>query len=143
MPARRGRKTVDVIVPAFNEEDCVAELVRRLIAVFDTERGYDWRALIVENGSTDRTWDLLQTAAQQDKRICVIRLSRNFRMDGGLTAGLDYATADAVVFMTADLQDPPEAIPEFLRAWEAGADNVYGLVTKHPSDELTVVLLGR
>jgi dolichol-phosphate mannosyltransferase len=130
MPARRGRKTVDVIVPAFNEEDCVEELVRRLIAVFDAERDYQWRALIVENGSSDRTWDLLQIAATQDKRICVIRLSRNFRMDGGLTAGLDFATADAVVFMTADLQDPPEAIPEFLRAWEAGADNVYGLVTK-------------
>lgn len=130
MPTGRGRKSIDVIVPAYNEQECIEELIRRLLAVFDAERGYQWRAIIVENGSSDRTWELLQAATKQDKRICVVRLSRNFRMDGGLTAGLDFATADAVVFMTADLQDPPEAIPEFLRRWEDGADNVYGLVTK-------------
>ena len=108
MVARRGRrKTVDVIVPAFNEEDCVEELVRRLTVVFDQERGYDWRALIVENGSSDRTWDLLQSAAQQDTRICVIRLSRNFRMDGGL----DVVVADHGAVVTNDLQATVDASP--------------------------------
>lgn len=125
-----GVRSVDVIVPAYNEEDCIEELVRRLLAVFDSEPDYEFRAIIVENGSSDRTWELLQVAAAQDSRICVLKLSRNFRMDGGLTAGLEYARADAVVFMTADLQDPPEVIPLFIREWEKGADNVYGLVTK-------------
>lgn len=124
------KRTVDVVVPAFNESACINELLRRLCAVFDSESDYTWRAIIVENGSTDDTWDLLAAAAKTDNRICVVRLARNFRMDGGLTAGLEYATADAVVFMTADLQDPPEVIPQFLREWEAGAHNVYGLVTK-------------
>lgn len=123
-------RTVDVIVPAYNESACIGELLRRLRAVFDRETNYRWRAIIVENGSSDDTWDQLKAAADEDPRVCVVRLARNFRMDGGLTAGLEYATADAVVFMTADLQDPPEAIPSFLREWEAGAHNVYGLVTE-------------
>ena len=124
------QRTVDIVVPAYNESDCIEELVRRLTAVFDAETRYGWRAIIVENGSSDDTWELLERQAALDPRICVVRLARNFRMDGGLTAGLEYATADAVVFMTADLQDPPEAIPSFLREWERGAHNVYGLVTE-------------
>ena len=125
-----GRRSIDVVIPAYNEQDCIEELVRRLLRVFDGEPDYDFRAIIVENGSADRTWDLLKSFAEGDPRVCVVRLARNFRMDGGLTAGLEYATGDAVVFMTADLQDPPEAIPLFLREWEKGVHNVYGLVTE-------------
>lgn len=123
-------KSIDVIIPAFNEEDCVDELVRRLQFLFNVESKYSWRALIIENGSTDSTWDLLKTHASSDNRIKVIKLSRNFKMDGGLTAGLEYATGDAVVLMTADLQDPPEVISDFLRIWERGIQNVYGRVTE-------------
>ena len=123
-------KSIDVIIPAYNEEDCVDELAQRLGTLFDIESGYEWRAIIVENGSSDMTWPLLQKAHAKDARIQVVRLSRNFGMDGGLTAGLAFATGDAAVFMTADLQDPPEAISSFLREWEKGADNVYGLVTE-------------
>lgn len=122
-------KSVDIVIPMYNEEGCVHELARRLVAVFDEESAYTWRAICVENGSMDRTWALLQGVAAEDDRFTIVRLSRNFHMDGGLTAGLEFATADAVVFMTADLQDPPEAIPLFLREWEAGFDNVYGEVT--------------
>lgn len=121
-------KTIDIVIPAYNEEDCVEELVRRLSLLFDREATYKWRAIIVENGSTDKTWELLQIAAKNDERITAVRLSRNFHMDGGLTAGLDFVTADAAVFMTADLQDPPEAISDFLRVWEQGIHNVYGKV---------------
>ena len=128
--ARTPKKRIEVVVPAYNEEDCIQELAARLLAVFDANPEYDWNTIIVENGSADATWSLLQDAANSDSRIKVLRLARNFGMDGGLTAGLSYATGDAVVFMTADLQDPPEAIPEFVREWEAGFDNVYGLVTE-------------
>jgi dolichol-phosphate mannosyltransferase len=123
-------KSVDVIIPAYNEEECVDELIKRLTSLFDLESKYSWRALIIENGSNDKTWDLLKIHAEHDGRIKVIKLSRNFRMDGGLTAGLEYAESDAVVLMTADLQDPPEAISDFLRVWERGVHNVYGRVTE-------------
>lgn len=129
-------KTIDVIIPAYNEEDCIQELATRLGALFDLEDTYNWRAIIVENGSRDRTWELLQKVAVDDPRISVVRLSRNFGMDGGLTAGLAFATGDAAVFMTADLQDPPEAISDFLREWENGADNVYGIVTERQGTSL-------
>ena len=123
-------KSIDIVIPAYNEEDCIPELVKRLKLLFDKEGNYSWRAIIVENGSTDKTWELLQTAAENDERIVTVRLSRNFHMDGGLTAGLDFVTADAAVFMTADLQDPPEAISDFLRVWEQGIHNVYGKVAE-------------
>lgn len=129
-------KSIDVIIPAYNEEDCIVELTTRLGALFDLEKQYNWRAIIVENGSRDRTWELLQTASAADPRITVVRLSRNFGMDGGLTAGLAFATGDAAVFMTADLQDPPEAISLFLREWEKGAENVYGIVTERQGTSL-------
>jgi len=121
---------ISVIVPAFNEELCIEELARRLTLVFVNNPKYDFETLIVENGSTDQTWDLLKTIHAQDTRFKVIRLARNFRMDGGITAGLNFAKGDAVVFMTADLQDPPELITEFIKKWEEGFENVYMQVSK-------------
>lgn len=129
-------KSIDVIIPAYNEEDCVDELVRRLQILFEKESNYIWRALIIENGSNDATWEKLQIHAKNDKRFSILKLSRNFHMDGGLTAGLEFATADAVVLMTADLQDPPEAISDFLQVWERGIHNVYGRVTERSGTSL-------
>ena len=125
-----SKPSIDIIVPAFNEEDCVQELFERLRALFDKENGYEFRVLIVENGSTDKTFDKLQQFNKEDSRFKIIKLVRNFRMDGGLTAGLQFACGDAVVFMTADLQDPPEIISEFLRLWEQGYKNIYADVRK-------------
>ena len=124
------KKLITVVVPAYNESDCVNELAVRLASLFNSEDSYEWEAIIVENGSTDDTWSLLQKINEMDRRFKLIRLARNFGMDGGLTAGLDFARGDACVFMTADLQDPPEMISEFLRKWEEGYENVYGVLTK-------------
>ena len=124
------RRLVSVIVPAYNEEDCIEELVRRLTVVFDSTTAYDFEAVIVENGSTDSTFELLKQASAADPRFRIVRLSRNFRMDGGITAGLDHISGDAAVIMTADLQDPPELIPTFIAKWEEGYENVYMTVTK-------------
>jgi glycosyltransferase involved in cell wall biosynthesis len=123
-------KLISVIIPAFNEEGCIDELAERLIGVFESESKYVFEVFIIENGSEDLTWEKLKNISAQDSRFKSIKLSRNFRMDGGLTAGLEYVRGDAVVLMTADLQDPPEKIPDFLRAWEQGYDHVYGVVTK-------------
>ena len=125
-----AKKLISLIIPAYNEEDCVDELAKRLKAVFHSEPQYDFEAVIVENGSIDTTWEKLQRIAEDDSRFKILKLSRNFRMDGGLTAGLDYITGDACVLMTADLQDPPELIPTFLRKWEEGYENIFGIVTK-------------
>jgi polyisoprenyl-phosphate glycosyltransferase len=124
------KKLISIIIPAYNEEECVDELAARLKELFITESQYDFEAIIVENGSIDTTWEKLQKIAAADSRFKILKLSRNFRMDGGLTAGLDYIKGDACVLMTADLQDPPELISEFLRKWEAGWENIYGIVTK-------------
>ena len=124
------KKLISIVIPAYNEEECVDELASRLKRLFVTEAQYDFEAIIVENGSIDSTWEKLQKIATADPRFKILKLSRNFRMDGGLTAGLDYIKGDACVLMTADLQDPPELISEFLRKWEAGWENIYGVVTK-------------
>ena len=124
------KKLITIIVPAYNEEACIEELARQLTAVFAVNDRYDFETLIIENGSVDRTWEILQTINARDPRFKVIRLARNFRMDGGITAGLHYAMGDAVVFMTADLQDPPELITEFIKKWEEGYKNIYMHVLK-------------
>ena len=125
-----GKKLISVVIPAYNEENCIPELARRLSDVFKLESSYDFEVVFVENGSLDSSWELLKELSSTDNRFKVIRLSRNFRMDGGLTAGLEFVHGDAVVLMTADLQDPPEKIPDFLRAWEQGYEHVYGVVSK-------------
>lgn len=111
-----GKKLISIVIPAYNEEDCVEELARQLTGVMHELDKYDFEVLIVENGSKDATWSLLQKIAATDQRFKPIRLSRNFGMDGGVTAGLELATGDACVIMTADLQDPPELIIEFAKS---------------------------
>lgn len=125
-----ARKKVQAIIPAYNESENIDELGRQLTAVFDAEPDYDFEALIVENGSYDDSMAKLSALHERDPRFKIVQLARNFRMDGGLTAGLSVADGDAVVLMTADLQDPPELIRTFLRKWEEGYQNVYGIVTK-------------
>jgi dolichol-phosphate mannosyltransferase len=125
-----SNKLISVIVPAYNEEDCVEELCSRLQVVFEKEPNYSFEVFIVENGSEDSTWEKLVAIHQNDARFKIIKLSRNFRMDGGITAGFEYVNGDACVIMTADLQDPPEFIHEMLRHWELGYENIFGVVTK-------------
>jgi len=119
----------------------VDELARRLQAVTRTILRYDFEFIIVENGSIDATFEHLVRIRKADERFKVVRLSRNFGIEGAVTAGLRYATGDAAVIMTADLQDPPELIPEFVAKWEQGYENVYGIVAKrHDESALRRVL---
>ena len=113
---------------AYNESGCIEELCERLRAAFDTRPEYEYEVIVVENGSLDDTFERLEEMHRRDPRFKVVQLARNFRMDGGITAGLSYATGDAAVIMAADLQDPPELIPEFIDRWEEGYENVYGVV---------------
>lgn len=124
------KKLVSIVIPAYNEQDNIDELATRLKSIFAANPTYDFEAIVVENGSQDSTYEKLLAVHQQDNRFKILQLSRNFRMDGGITAGLSSAKGDAAVIMTADLQDPPELITEFLKKWEEGYENVFGIVTK-------------
>jgi polyisoprenyl-phosphate glycosyltransferase len=131
------KKLISIVVPAYNEEGGIGELARQLKAVFEENAAYDFEVIVVENGSTDRTFERLFEINRQDPRFKIVQLSRNFRMDGGITAGLKFARGDAAVIMTANLQDKPSIITEFIKKWEEGYENVYGVVTKRPGKSLT------
>jgi len=118
-------KKISVITSAYNEEQCITEFVLRVTKVFQQLDGYELDLTVVDNGSTDKTLDTLIHLQQQGHQIRVLRLSRNFGMDGGISAGLNVADGDAAVLMCADLQDPPELIPDFIRLWEHGFENIF------------------
>ena len=125
-----SRKLISIVAPAYNEQDNIPELASQLREVFAANPEYDFEAIIVENGSSDGTWECLQAECAADPRFKALQLSRNFGADGGITAGLSCATGDAAVLMVADLQDPPEMITPFIRKWEEGYENIYGIVTR-------------
>lgn len=116
---------ISVAIPVFNEEHGVAELLRRVGAVLDSIPGGPHQIVVVNDGSTDRTFEHLEMAARADHRLVVVSLSRNFGHQAALTAALDHVNGDVAVLMDGDLQDPPEAIPDFVRQYQSGADVVY------------------
>jgi polyisoprenyl-phosphate glycosyltransferase len=129
-------KKVSVVIPAYNEEESIEAMAERLRAVFAANSGYEFEVILIENGSTDRTYERMLSIRGKDSRFKILRLSRNFRMDGGITAGLAHASGDAAIIMTAALKDPPELMTQFLKKWEEGYENVYGIVTKRPGTGL-------
>ncbi|HET6632968.1 MAG TPA: glycosyltransferase family 2 protein [Rhodanobacteraceae bacterium] len=115
-----------VVAPAFNEAGVLPAFHARLAAVLEA-LPLDCRVLYVDDGSSDGSWDIIAGLAAADRRVTGLRLSRNFGKEAALTAGLDHvdATADAVVVIDSDLQDPPELIPRLVEEWRAGHDVVY------------------
>jgi glycosyltransferase involved in cell wall biosynthesis len=115
---------VTIVTPIFNEEAVLPELLARLAAVFDAHPAVQWSALLVDDGSRDGSAGLVRACAARDPRFGLIALSRNFGFQAALAAGLAAARGDAVITMDADLQDPPECIPEMVGRWRAGAEVV-------------------
>jgi len=115
---------VTLVMPVFNEEAVLPELFARLAAFFDTQPGVAWHAVLVNDGSRDRSAELIRAQSARDGRFELLELSRNFGFQAALAAGLAHAPGDAVVTMDADLQDPPELIAELVVAWQGGADVV-------------------
>src|SRR4030081_2675336 len=115
---------LSVGAPVYDEEELVEEFVARTCAAV---ADYEFELVIVNDGSTDRTTELLDAIAAGDPRVRVIHLSRNFGHQAALTAGLEHAIGDVVAMIDADLQDPPELIPEMVAQWSRGADVVYAV----------------
>lgn len=135
-------KKITVLIPAYNEAANVTELTEVLdkltsaaspVAVGNQNPGdtvtlsdYEWEYLFVNDGSTDRTLEVLRDLRRMNSKINILNLSRNFGKENAMLAGMDYATGDAVIILDADLQHPIEAIPEMIYWWEQGYDDVYG-----------------
>jgi glycosyltransferase involved in cell wall biosynthesis len=125
LPSPMPTLVVAVVIPVFNEESVLPELFARLSAVFDANPDYAWRAVLVDDGSRDHSANLIAAQAGRDPRWELVELTRNFGFQNALSAGLAHARdAEAVITMDADLQDPPEVIPELVAAWRRGAEVV-------------------
>ena len=118
-------KKITIIVPAYNEEESLPYLYERLEKLINSIENYEFEILFVNDGSKDNTINLIKEYREKDNRISYVDFSRNFGKETAMIAGLDYAKGDAVIFMDADLQDPPELIPEMIKYWEEGYDDVY------------------
>ena len=120
-----NKKLITILVPAYNEEDVLSMLYERVSTIINSLTNYNFEILFVNDGSTDKTLDILKNLREKDNRICYLNLSRNFGKEIAMIAGLDYSKGDAVIIIDADLQDPPELIPEMISYWEQGYDDVY------------------
>lgn len=119
------KKLITILVPAYNEQEVLHLLYDRLEKLMNENTNYDFEVLLVNDGSKDKTFEIMQELRKKDKRFCYLNLSRNFGKETAMIAGLDYCKSDAVVIIDADLQDPPELIPEMIKYWEEGYDDVY------------------
>lgn len=118
-------KKITILVPAYNEEESLPYLYDRVKKIMDEMTNYEFELLFVNDGSKDNTLNEIKKLREQDSRVCYVDFSRNFGKEIGMIAGLDYAVGDCVIIMDADLQDPPELIPQMVELWEQGYDDVY------------------
>ena len=127
-------KTISVVVPVYCEGQVVQESYRRLKAVLDGLDGYQYELLFVDDGSSDDTLVQLKALSSKDPKLRIVSFSRNFGHQIAITAGMDHAIGDAVVIIDADLQDPPELIPEMIALWEKGNHVVHAVRRSRPGE---------
>ena len=119
-------KKISVVIPMYYEEEVAQECYSKMTQVLLNIKDYDYEIICVNDGSKDKTLPILEKIAEEDKKVKVISFARNFGHQCAVTAGLKYVTGDAIVIIDADLQDPPELIPEMLKLWEEGNEVIYG-----------------
>ena len=134
------RPIYSLIVPLYNEQDTLPELVRRLTDVMNT-LDQPTELILINDGSKDQSLMLLRSFYQQDNRICYINLARNFGHQIAVTAGLNFVRGDMAIILDADLQDPPELIPELIKQWRSGFQVVYAQRTKRIEESWTKKIL--
>ena len=118
-------KTLSILVPCYNEARSLEALHQEIDHVISSLEDYRWEILFVNDGSRDDTLEVIRSLRERDPRVSYVDLSRNFGKENAMLAGFDYAKGDAVIIMDADLQHPPAVIPDMIRKWEEGYDDVY------------------
>ena len=124
------KKLIPIIIPSYNEEKSLPFMFKRLNNLVISNRGYNFEFLFINDGSRDQTLSILQKESSSNPQVSYLNFSRNFGKEIAVAAGLDHASGDAVVIMDADGQEPPELIPEMIKWWEKGYDDVYAKRTK-------------
>ena len=119
------KKLITILVPTYNEQEVLPMLYERLTKLMNQLPNYNFEVLFVNDGSKDDSLNIIMNLRSKDSRICYVNLSRNFGKETAMIAGLDYSKGDAVVIIDADLQDPPELIPEMIKYWEEGYDDIF------------------
>ena len=120
-------KKVSVVIPMYYEQEVVDVCYKRVKKVLEElKEKYEHEIIFINDGSKDKTLDILQDIAKVDKNVKIISFSRNFGHQVAVTAGLKYVTGDAIIIIDADLQDPPELIPDMIEKWEQGYEVIYG-----------------
>lgn len=118
-------KRISIIVPTYNEEEALPFLIKRIKKLIKKLNKYEFEILFINDGSKDNTLNIIKKYREEDNRISYVDFSRNFGKETAMIAGFDYATGDCAIVLDADLQDPPELIPEMIKYWEEGYDDVY------------------
>jgi glycosyltransferase involved in cell wall biosynthesis len=121
-----SRPQVTVITPVYNEEEGLEDYYRSVSEILISRDDCDYRVLFVDDGSSDRSWDIIQDICMRSPRFQALRLSRNFGSHAAISAGIDHAASDAVATLACDLQDPPSVVLEFVKKWRGGAQIVWG-----------------
>lgn len=119
------KKLISILIPAYNEEEVLGLLFARLKELAEKNTAYDFEFFFVNDGSRDKTYEIIRDHAEKDTRVGYINLSRNFGKEVAMIAGFDNVRGDAMVIIDADLQDPPELIPKMIKYWEEGYDDVF------------------
>jgi len=127
--ATRDTPELSIVVPLYNEEENLAELHRRVSAAL-AALGMSWELVLVNDGSSDATPEMMDALAAEDPHVVALHLSRNFGHQAAISAGIDHARGQAVALLDGDLQDPPEVLDQFIRAWREGHEVVYAIRTK-------------
>ena len=137
---QRTLRLLSVVAPVYEEEETLPEFYVRVAKALS---GVEFELILVDDGSTDQTPEILRRLARADRRVRAISLSRNFGHQAALTAGLDHTSGDAVVMLDADLQDPPELIPAMLQRWRDGIDVVYAVRTERAGESRAKLVTAR
>ena len=119
-------KKISIVIPMYNEHEISNMCYKRINEVIKQLNNYEYEIIFINDGSKDNTQLILEEIAKEDKNVKILSFSRNFGHQAAVTAGIKYVTGDAIVIMDADLQDPPELIPDMLKLWEDGNEVIYG-----------------
>ena len=136
-------KKISLVIPMYYEEQVAEECYKRVSKVLKGLKDYDYEIIFVNDGSKDKTLPILEKIADKDKKVKIVSFSRNFGHQAAVTAGLKYVTGDAVVIMDADLQDPPELVPDMLKKWEEGYEVIYGKRKKRDGESAFKLLTAK